>query len=507
MSFSKSTVLPCCWSLRVSIPEREYKVAKGNEITLRCSFVPAVTVGNSFVLTWEAFPDVNGDPLKTVASYFINNPIDIAPAYEGRVFMEVNMNSGTSTLRFTEVTIKDSRSYQCSVKIAGDDEGTPAATTSLVVLEPPTPPICTLQGQADFFHDITLTCKSEEGSPPPVYKWTSYSVGNIPRQFPPKTTEKDGVLSLLNISRETSGFYICESRNEVGFESCNFTLAVMPSSMNIGATVGIIGGVIAGLLVLGILSYCCYRRKNKKGKYAEGSPAEMEFHDTEIAEAGKRYLDDAPNSEKKQVDQAEDKDVAPQSNYSLGGPGQKFDDDGNSHNSGKERYDGKGNDTDPQRYRGSRDRLDDQRERSGSRDRLDDQRERSGSRDRLDDQRERYGSRDRLDDQRERYGSRDRLDDQRERSGSRDRLDDQRERYGSRDRLDDQRERSGSRDRLDDQRERYGSRDRLDDRRDRCGGSRDRLDDDRYRSSRDDASDLGSRHGVSRDRLDYGRYE
>ncbi|XP_072253736.1 V-set and immunoglobulin domain-containing protein 1-like [Leuresthes tenuis] len=487
------TVLPCCWSLRVSIPEKEYKVAKGNEITLSCSFVPAVTVGNSFVLTWAAFPDVTGDPLKTVASYFINNPIDIASAYEGRVFMEVNMDSGTSTLRFTEVTITDSRSYQCSVRIAGDTEGSPTATTSLLVLVPPTPPICTLQGQADFFHDVTLSCKSEEGSPPPVYKWTSYGVGNIPRQFPPKTTEKDGVLSLFNISRETSGFYICESTNEVGFAKCNFTLAVMPSSMNIGATVGIIGGVIAGLLVLGILIYCFYRRKSKKGNYAEGSPAEMEFHDTKSPEAGK-YLDDDPNSEKKPVNQAEDKDVAPQSNYSLGGAGQKFDDDRNSYNSGNERYDGKGSDTDPQRYRGSRDRLDDQRERYGSRDRL-------------DDQREHYSSRDRIDDQRERYGSRDRVDDRREHYGSRDRLDDQRERHGSRDRLDDQRERHGSRDRLDDQRERYGSRDRLDDRRDRYGGSRDRLEDDRYRSSRDDVSDHGSRQGGSRDRLDYGRYE
>jgi len=40
--------------------------------------------------------------------------------------------------------------------------------------------------------------------------------------------------------------------------------------MDIGTTIGIIGGVIAGLLVLGILIYCCNRRKSKKENYAEG---------------------------------------------------------------------------------------------------------------------------------------------------------------------------------------------------------------------------------------------
>lgn len=38
----------------------------------------------------------------------------------------------------------------------------------------------------------------------------------------------DGALSLFNISREMSGFYICTSTNRIGSASCNITLAVMP---------------------------------------------------------------------------------------------------------------------------------------------------------------------------------------------------------------------------------------------------------------------------------------
>uniref|UniRef100_A0A3P9M3C8 Glycoprotein A33 n=1 Tax=Oryzias latipes TaxID=8090 RepID=A0A3P9M3C8_ORYLA len=313
---------------------------------------------------------------------------------------------GTSTLRLTGVTMKDSRHYQCSVKISGDDEGTTAASTSVL---PPSPPICRIQGKVEYYQDINLTCMSEEGSPKPVYTWTTFSVENIPRQFPPKTTQKDGVLSLYNISRETSGYFICTSKNSIAVASCNVTLAVVPGSMNIGATAGIIGGVLAGLLVVGILIFCMCKRKNKKGKYAQRYVAFFFF--------------------------TYDKD--------------------DQHN----------------HYRGSREHLDDQRDHYGSRDRLDDRRENYGSRDHLDN-RQRYGSRDNLDDQRGRYGgSRDRLDDRTERYGSRDRLDDRSERHGSRDRLDDRSARCGSRDRLDDRSERHGSRDRLDDHSDQYQGS------------------------------------
>ncbi|MEQ2239960.1 hypothetical protein ILYODFUR_009925, partial [Ilyodon furcidens] len=356
---------------------------------------------------------------------------------------------------------------------------------------PPSTPVCTLQGNAEYFNDVTLTCKSEEGSPAPVYQWTSYSVENIPRQFPPKTTQKDGVLSLFNISRETSGFFICISENNIGSASCNFTLAVMPASMSLGSTGIIIGAVAAGLLVLGIVIFCCCKRKSKKQAHDEGSHGDKVFYDKDGLEVGEPYLDDKSKTEKKQPNEYEDKANAPESKFTIERTGRKFDDDQQSYNSGKERHDGKASDTDSQRYcgdrkdyyRGSRDHLDDQRERYGSRDR-DDQRNRYGSRDRLDDQRDRYGSRDRLDDQRDRYGSRDRLDDQRDRYGSRDRLDDQSNRYGSRNHLDDRRDRQGSRDRLDDQRVRYGSRDHLDDQRVRYG-SRDRLDDgcDQYSGS------------------------
>lgn len=70
----------------------------------------------------------------TVGTYFLNNQVDIAPAYEGRAFLEVNMDEQVSTLRLTKVKVEDSRRFQCSVTIPNDDEGNTRAFTSLLVL-------------------------------------------------------------------------------------------------------------------------------------------------------------------------------------------------------------------------------------------------------------------------------------------------------------------------------------------------------------------------------------
>lgn len=64
---------------------------------------------------------------------------------------------------------------------------------------PPSPPVCRIEGEAAYFHNITLTCKSEEGSPKPVTEWKTYSTENTPRPFPPKTIESMHFISSLTL--------------------------------------------------------------------------------------------------------------------------------------------------------------------------------------------------------------------------------------------------------------------------------------------------------------------
>ncbi|XP_065815752.1 cell surface A33 antigen-like [Labrus bergylta] len=135
----------------------------------------------------------------------------------------------------------------------------------------PSTPICKIQGKTEYGQNINLTCVSEEGSPPPTYKWESRDVNNIPRIASLRSTDKGGILSLYNISEDSSGYYICTSTNKICFVSCNVTLTVMPPSMNIGSTAGIIGGVVAALIALIIIIYCCCcRKKEEEEEYAMG---------------------------------------------------------------------------------------------------------------------------------------------------------------------------------------------------------------------------------------------
>lgn len=69
-----------------------------------------------------------------MATFFLNNPVDIAPGYENRATLKVDIDQKTSTLTLTDVTMKDNRRYQCSVQVPNDDEGTTTATTSVLVL-------------------------------------------------------------------------------------------------------------------------------------------------------------------------------------------------------------------------------------------------------------------------------------------------------------------------------------------------------------------------------------
>ncbi|KAL0963517.1 hypothetical protein UPYG_G00307460 [Umbra pygmaea] len=269
-------VLSSASGLDVRILQREYEVVLGRNVTMECKFIPAQPVGSSLIITWSMEADKPTDSKIIIASYYKDvDRLDIKSSYQGRVKMTIDIPAGQSTLTISQVTMKENRLWQCRAQIPGDVEGKPSDTTELVVLAPPSVPVVKLQGQAEYWANINLTCMSEEGSPTPVYSWKTYNPKNIPRPFPIKTTEKNGVLSLFNISMETSGYFVCLSTNKMGSASYNFTLAVMPV---IGSTLAIIGGVLAGVLVLAIVIYCC-KKKRTKDKQNKGAP-EVEYFDS-----------------------------------------------------------------------------------------------------------------------------------------------------------------------------------------------------------------------------------
>ncbi|XP_061132339.1 glycoprotein A33 (transmembrane), paralog a [Syngnathus typhle] len=289
-------------ALEVSIAQDEYEYARGDNVTLPCSFQSEFTKPPLVVVTWSVEGlEANADE-KMVATYYSAGAwTDIKEAYKKRVSMDVNLATGKADLRISSITLAENKEFECRVQIPGDTEGTLFDSTRLVVLVAPSTPICQIQGKAQYGQNINLTCHSEEGSPPPTYEWSSINARNVPHMKDPRTTSKGGILSLFNITKETSGYYTCISSNKIRSASCNLTLTVMPPSMNIGPTAGIIAGVVAALIILVVVIYCCCCRKKKEeedyemGVQEEARPGKVP--DSNGAErSDDRHIDDEDES-------------------------------------------------------------------------------------------------------------------------------------------------------------------------------------------------------------------
>ncbi|NP_001108577.2 glycoprotein A33 (transmembrane), paralog a precursor [Danio rerio] len=410
----------------VDIPQKQYKVARGDNATLPCAFTPPPPAGSTTEITWKATPDVPGSPMIDIIKFNSATGMKVYKNYKGRAGLTFDLTKGKADLQLVRVTSADNRTYECHVDVQEEEDGTLSDTANLIVLVAPSTPKCTIEGKTEYFQDITLTCKSEEGTPTPTYKWQSYDVLNNPRPNPLKATDVNGVLSLYNISKDTSGFYVCTSTNEIRSAKCNLTMAVMAPSMSMASTAGIIGaaaGALVLLLVIIICCCCCRRKKNKEEEYAMGTPEDGEFTDKDPEEQDEHVR----SEQERPVKSADRRDVQDERSERSYDRRSDYDDRRDPNTSQRDDRD--------DRYNDRRDRYDDKRDRSDDRqERYDDRRERNGDRqDRYDDRR------DRNDDRRDRYDDRyddrrDRYDDRRDRHDDRYDSDRYSDRYDSRDR-------------------------------------------------------------------------
>ncbi|KAK7912947.1 hypothetical protein WMY93_013158 [Mugilogobius chulae] len=228
--------------LTVSIPQDTYEYARGDNITLPCIFKSTLSTPPLVIITWIAEGVDGAEDVVILTYYSTPGRTDYDDTYEFRSKLDVNVATGKADLRLYSIGLNDNRRFLCRVQIPGDDNGKTSDPATLVVLVAPSTPICSVEGTAEYGQNVNLTCRSEEGSPPPTYTWDNRDVQNQPRPLPPKTTVRGGVLSLFNISKDTSGFFICTSANKIRSASCNLTLAVMPPSMlgSVAQTAGII---------------------------------------------------------------------------------------------------------------------------------------------------------------------------------------------------------------------------------------------------------------------------
>uniref|UniRef100_A0A8C9G406 Ig-like domain-containing protein n=1 Tax=Pavo cristatus TaxID=9049 RepID=A0A8C9G406_PAVCR len=245
-SSSGRIVLVTAYALTVETPVKEVEVARGKNATLRCNFNTNIVTNAGDFVVWKKI-------ISAVNQVY-------GKGYENRIHFTGDVNSGDISITISEVTMEDNGTYVCSVRLR-DDPPRQSALTSLFVLVAPSKPECKIVGTPEYGQTINLTCFSHEGSPKPTYTWQSFNVQNEPRVL--QTTNGEQI-TLKNVSADTSGFYICTSTNSVGKEFCNMTVSVVPPSMNIALYAGIAGGVLAAIVVIGILAYCCCCRGDKE---------------------------------------------------------------------------------------------------------------------------------------------------------------------------------------------------------------------------------------------------
>ncbi|XP_067298628.1 uncharacterized protein [Pseudorasbora parva] len=131
---ARLVVLESSSALTVDIPQKEYKIVNGDNVTIPCRFTPPKT-GDKVQVIWATSPDVSGDPANIILTYFSLTAVHVRSKYEGRATLVHDIPSGRADLQLQRVTGTDTRVYVCKIKVSNKTEDAVYDTARLVVLE------------------------------------------------------------------------------------------------------------------------------------------------------------------------------------------------------------------------------------------------------------------------------------------------------------------------------------------------------------------------------------
>ncbi|KAF7652219.1 hypothetical protein LDENG_00099720 [Lucifuga dentata] len=240
----------------VEIPKKEMEVVRGQMVVLQAWYSP-----NSDIAKNSAIWNFMGNETLQVINFSSGEVGHGQNEFTKRVGFSVTMPSANLSIYINNTQESDSGLYICSVIIPGSPGI--SGQMSLNVKVPPSPPVCTMAGEAVVKGNVTLSCKSGHGKPVPQYKWTK-AAPTSEVFFSPMHNERQGTLRLSNLTKSMSGKYMCRASNTAGSDSCSINLEVITSS-NAGvitaATLGSIVGLVAMLL---FLIFILRRRRDTK---------------------------------------------------------------------------------------------------------------------------------------------------------------------------------------------------------------------------------------------------
>ncbi|MBN3300483.1 CLMP protein, partial [Amia calva] len=203
-----------------------------------------------------------------------------------RVSFAADYLKGDASLLIRDLLLTDSGEYSCKVKNVGQYQW---SIVNLIVLVKPSKPRCWKEGNLQVGSTVKMSCKSSDGSDPIIYKWERVldkgkTVGKLPLQayFDKKNPE---IITLSNLTQESTGTYKCTASNDVGAENCIIEITIN-YVRGVGVVAGAVVGVAFGVLLILFIIWLVFHKKEKKKYEEEETPNEIR----EDAEAPKAKL-------------------------------------------------------------------------------------------------------------------------------------------------------------------------------------------------------------------------
>ncbi|XP_061888421.1 coxsackievirus and adenovirus receptor homolog [Entelurus aequoreus] len=214
------TTSPAC-ALEIS-SNKPYYADKGSNVTLDCKN-PHPSDNAKSVVQWKITSSKNDQIL------FIHKDRNNLDKKSRIHFTSLHPYNGDASISISDLRMSDAGTYQCHL-MSGTEEI--VKTMKLTVREKLSTPVCAVEGEPVGSNDVTLKCKSSQGTPPLMYSWTKTS-GN--QKKPPNAIEDatGGNLFVKRISGDNCGSYLCTVESLLlDTKHCEILLKCPSSSSN-----------------------------------------------------------------------------------------------------------------------------------------------------------------------------------------------------------------------------------------------------------------------------------
>ncbi|XP_018603888.1 CXADR-like membrane protein [Scleropages formosus] len=270
-------------SLLRACAQTEMKRVVGDNATLPCHHQ---FQSDSQTLDIEWLLQKPNSQQRVVITYFGGNVYYPSDSEPGRATFARDYLQGDASLLIGDLTLGDTGDYTCKVKNGGKYLW---STVSLKVLVKPSKPQCWMEGRLLEGSDVKLSCRSADGSEPIHYKWERVlDKGKSIGKLPPMALidfKNPEIVTLRNLTQESTGVYKCTASNDVGEENCIIEVTIH-YVRGIGVVAGAVVGVSFGVLLLILIVWLVFRKKEKRKYEEEETPNEIR----EDAEAPKAKL-------------------------------------------------------------------------------------------------------------------------------------------------------------------------------------------------------------------------